>query len=94
MTKTFTEKKQKEKVLDWIGLHLGINSTYSFPIDFECCTLTWVFVLLLLALPTTTKARRIYCVQIHYRVYSSLKDFSRPLGNNNNRSIIIFYEDF
>jgi hypothetical protein len=27
-------------------------------------------------------------VQIHYRVYSSLKDLFWTLGNNNNRSII------
>ncbi len=29
------------------------------------------------------------CVCIHYRVYSSLRDFYRSLGNNNNRSYFI-----
>ncbi len=27
-----------------------------------------------------------YCVQIHYRVYSSLKDLFWTLGNNNNNN--------
>ncbi len=35
--------------------------------------------------------RQGYCVQIHYRVYSSFKGFWPLLGNNNNNNRSIFY---
>jgi hypothetical protein len=37
------------------------------------------------------QARQGYCVYIHSRVYSSFRDFYRPLGNNNNNRSIYFY---
>ncbi len=40
-----------------------------------------------MAFPTTTKAS-ILCSEIHHWVYSSLMDFYRPLGNNNNNRSI------
>jgi len=48
--------------------------------------LLWV----LLAFAYQRQVKYIVCVWIHYRVYSSLRDFG-PLDNNNNNSRSIYF---
>jgi hypothetical protein len=44
--------------------------------------------------PCLLPRRQGYCVEVHYRVYSSFMDFYRSLGNNNNNNRSIFIWDF
>ncbi len=40
------------------------------------------------------QGKDINSIKIHYRVYNSLRDFFRPLGNNNNHRSIFYMRIF